>query len=151
MWQWIIVGMATGAGTGWLPRAPGTWGTLVGLALAWVLAPLSGVAAWATLVALVALAVWSAGVAAAMWGRKDPREIVIDEIAGIYLVMFAQPWTWATVLAGFAAFRLFDVWKPAPARWAEFLPGGWGIVADDLIAAGYAWLVVYVVGRLAGA
>ena len=83
---------------------------------------------------------WRAG-----WGDKDPSLVVIDEVAGMWVTLIALPWTPVTVLTGFFMFRLFDVFKPYPARDLEGVPGGWGIMLDDIVAGIYANLAVRVV------
>jgi phosphatidylglycerophosphatase A len=113
-------------------------------ALVWLTAPSTG---WLVAVALVVIAagVWAAGVEEARVGRHDPTSVVIDEVAGMLLALIAAPpgLAWAGLL--FFLFRVFDVWKPYPIDRLQSLPGGWGIVADDLLAGVYAALV----GRLA--
>ncbi len=130
--------MAAGVlGAGRVPRAPGTAGSVAGLLL---FAPLRSTPwLWPVLAATVALAVWSAGAVAASLRRRDPQLVVIDEVAGMGLTLALGPaGSWAWFAAAFALFRLFDILKPPPLRSLERLPGGWGIVADDLGAALYA-------------
>ena len=94
------------------------------------------------------MGVWSAGKAEKAFGRVDPGEVVIDEIVGQIITFLATPkvsWIW--LLAGFFLFRAFDIVKPFPARRAERLPGGWGIMLDDVIAGLYALIVLVVLGR----
>lgn len=148
MWNFIVRFLATGAGVGYSPKAPGTCGTIVGMILAWAISPLYS---WSypitvlTIVAYILLSVWIADQAALVWAAehgKDPQRIVIDEMVAIAITMFAQPWTWQTVIVGFVAFRFFDIWKPWPIRAVEKLPGGWGIVMDDVLAGICAWIVL---------
>jgi phosphatidylglycerophosphatase A len=96
---------------------------------------------------VIAVGVWAAGVEEARVGRHDPSSVVIDEVAGMLVALIAAPagLGWAGVL--FLLFRVFDVWKPYPIGRLQDLPGGWGIVADDLLAGVYA----NVLGRLAHA
>lgn len=133
--------IATGFGSGYSPIAPGTAGTLVALPFAAALAPLA-VASPAlyllTLAASIALAIWSAGLAAVGFGLKDPGQIVVDEFVGLFLTMAFLPATLPNLAAAFLLFRLFDIVKPPPCRRAETLPGGIGIVTDDLLAGIYA-------------
>ena len=168
---------ATAGGAGYLPKAPGTWGSLVGVALYWLMwwvcakfglaavvyATLgnSRTAAWiaetAALIRLfeipllfgVIVALFGVGVSShvARWnGAKDPQFVVIDEVSGQLLTfLFAlAPLNWKYLLLGFILFRVFDIWKPFPARQAESLPGGWGIMADDWIAAVYAAIGIWI-------
>jgi phosphatidylglycerophosphatase A len=94
---------------------------------------------------------WAAGRAARYTGQKDPQFIVIDEVSG-QLITYFMPFAvlnWKSWLLGFILFRVFDIWKPFPARQAESLPGGWGIMADDWIAGIYAALGLWL-ARFAG-
>lgn len=137
--------IATGLYSGYAPVAPGTFGTIGGV----VLAPaFAGVAAQSTtlyvllLAAVAACAIWAAGVASEMFGLKDPRPVVCDEIAGYLVTMAFVPVSAASLLYAFLLFRLFDIVKPPPCRQAEDLPGGYGIVIDDLLAGVYANLAL---------
>lgn len=134
--------LATGFGSGLSPVAPGTAGTLVAVPLALVLLPSGGFAQALVLAAVIAVSIWAAGVAAPLFGLKDPGQIVVDEIAGFFVTVAFLPLTWTTLVAGFFLFRLFDITKPPPCRQAEALPGGLGIVADDLLAGVYANLSI---------
>ena len=134
--------VATAFGAGFSPIAPGTAGSLVGLALFW---PLQMTPPWMQVAATVV--VYLAGVAASArlarrLGRKDPGAAVIDEVVGMWLALLFLPFTPATAVAGFLLFRALDVFKPWPARQFESLPGGWGIMTDDVMAAVYANLLL---------
>jgi phosphatidylglycerophosphatase A len=128
--------LATGFGAGNLPMAPGTAGSLVGVGWWWFLTHAGGPLYWMLTTGLVFAAVWIAGQAAQQIGEKDPACVVIDELVAIP-VAFVGLTSWWLLLA-FALFRLFDIWKPWPIRQSQHLPGGWGIVVDDLLAASYA-------------
>ncbi len=195
--------IATACGLGYIPFAPGTFGSLLGLALAasavWLVRaftlsfyyPLGPTLTSAALrsdvnplifglplilaIATAALGTWSAHRAAAFWGQKDPQRVVIDEVSGQHLSLLlgcaAPVWwrvipgewghgplgliawdevpNWKYLLLGFILFRVFDIWKPFPVRQAEKLPGGWGIMADDWVAALYAALGLWI-ARAAG-
>lgn len=133
--------IATAGGAGWVPLAPGTVGSgLTALGL-W-LAPPSRTGRVVFLVAVTALGIWAADRAEQTLGRKDPRAIVIDEVAGMTLAVLPFPPTWPVLATGFVLFRIFDIWKPFPANDAQRLPGGLGVMADDLVAGFYALLVV---------
>jgi phosphatidylglycerophosphatase A len=134
--------VATAFGAGLSPIAPGTAGSLVGLALFW---PLQLAAPSAQL--LITVVVFLAGVAASTrlaqrLGRKDPGAAVVDEVVGMWLSLLFLPFTPATAVAGFLLFRALDVFKPWPARQLESLPGGWGIMTDDVMAGVYANLLM---------
>jgi phosphatidylglycerophosphatase A len=151
--------IATAAGLGYLPKAPGTWGSVAGI-LIYVFTRLFfppvfipglrksfEIAVWSPTSAAILLAagiavlgVWSSSRVARHLRVEDPQCVVIDEVSGqhlTYLVALA-PLNWKYLLLGFILFRVFDIWKPFPARQAESLPGGWGIMADDWIAGIYA-------------
>lgn len=146
----IILTFATGFGSGYIPWASGTWGSAVGLILYYFLfRNLSFVPYLLTLTAWFALSIWSAGEAEKYFG-KDSGKIVIDEIVGIFFSLALIPLSWKTGLAAFLLFRLFDIWKPFPARWCQdHLPGGWGVVMDDVVAGIYANLILQVFKRFA--
>jgi phosphatidylglycerophosphatase A len=188
----VSIAIATAFGLGYLPKAPGTWGSLGGIIIAtspsWILEvliprmwPLRAIGShfdpqvvqtcFVFFVAVVGL--WSAHRASAYWGLKDPQKIVIDEVSGQQIALIlGGMWDWAHkfhavvprtdfymmevvlpnwkyLLLGFILFRVFDIWKPFPARQAESLPGGWGIMADDWIAGIYAALGLWI-ARAAG-
>lgn len=135
----IALVVATGLGSGYAPVAPGTFGSIPGLAIAWILSRTGGAPALAAGTALVALVgIWAADRAEKIFGGKDPGRVVIDEIAGQMLTMLFVPFTGPLAAAGFFLFRAADVIKPFPARRLESLDGGSGIMADDLVAGLYA-------------
>jgi phosphatidylglycerophosphatase A len=158
-------------GLGFLPKAPGTFGSIAGVFLGWGVLTISrlqasspasgpiGISnlnlwsrfAWNDLAAIVvvsALGVWAASRVATILKSDDPQIVVIDEVAGqlITFLGLATPWTfssnWQYLLLGLILFRVFDIWKPFPVRQAESLPGGWGIMADDWLAGVYAALLL---------
>ena len=136
--------MATGLGSGYSKVAPGTAGSLVGLLL---FLPLAG-RPWplqlgATLVVTV-LGVFAAQRVATLVARKDPGLVVVDEVAGQWITFVSLPFTPAIAVAGFLLFRAMDIVKPWPARALERLPGGLGIMADDVAAGIYAQLLLRV-------
>jgi phosphatidylglycerophosphatase A len=135
--------VATAGGLGYAPVAPGTFGSLVGIPLVPVLAAVddrAGRFAYAATVALlIAVSIWAASRADEMLPGHDHGRIVIDEVAGMIVGSLFIPSTWTAALLLFALFRLFDVMKPFPAnRIDRDLPGGLGVVADDLVAGVYA-------------
>ena len=139
----LFLFIATGAGSGYLPKAPGTWGTLVGLLLWWPLAGLSMAAYLAAVAVLFIVGVASAGAAEKILDRGDPGVVVIDEIVGVLIALAAVPLHPVAALAGFALFRLFDIAKPFPVGWVDrHLHGGLGIMLDDVVAGLYALLVL---------
>jgi phosphatidylglycerophosphatase A len=141
--------LATWFGCGLVPVAPGTVGSLAAVLLA---IPFARTSPWYLLLAALILtpaAIWSADVTARQLSRKDPGLIVIDEVVGQWITLSgAAHLNWRSLILGFLLFRLFDVWKPFPARRLEALPGGLGIVADDMMAGVYGMAVLLVCGFL---
>ena len=136
-------------GCGYAPFAPGTAGSAAAAIIGAVVV-YAGLAWWGFLAMAAALwfpAVWSAGVTAQAMGVKDPGCVVVDEVLGQWIALAgARVYNWKSFLAAFALFRLFDIWKPAPVRQLEALPGGIGINADDAMAGVYAALVLLAAG-----
>jgi phosphatidylglycerophosphatase A len=134
--------VATGLGSGYSPIAPGTAGSAVGLALFWPLAHLPLAVQVAATVAVFVAGVAAATHVADRVGLKDPGLVVVDEVVGMWVTLLLVPFTPVTAAIGFVAFRVMDVFKPYPARQLEHLRGGWGIMADDVMAGVYANLLV---------
>ena len=143
LWIWLAT-----MGVGKLPMAPGTWGTMLTVAILAVLPDPGAIGMLVGAVALTVVAVPISTRAESALGKKDPGSIVIDEAAGMALALVALPRTGTAWLLAFIAFRAFDIMKPPPANRAQHLPGGLGIVADDAIAGVYANLVVQLLLRL---
>ena len=141
--------VAFGFGAGLSPWAPGTAGTLAAwLAARLVGEPLATPAGLAAIGALFALGVWACGITGRHLGIADHGAMVWDEVVAFLLMLAILPMTLAWQLAGFVLFRLFDIAKPPPIRWLETrFKGGWGVMADDLLAAGYALLLLAAVQR----
>ena len=155
--------IVTFGGAGYAPVAPGTFGSAAAVAVAAVVYLLLGhfnaftPANWsAALVAGMVLAgvgcVACGPFAVSHFARPDPPPVVIDEVAGMFLTLLfvplvGGPKAWLTFAVAFLAFRIFDVWKPPPCGKLENLPAGWGILADDLMAAVYANVVCQLVVR----
>jgi phosphatidylglycerophosphatase A len=156
MRRWIV----TLLGAGLLPKAPGTWGSLLTCIILYPILAVAGPSPMAWLICLVAGLILFSVLCVALgpfgiehFQREDPGPFVLDEAAGICLTLLFLPpqsgWRLVALLGiGFAAFRVFDVTKPPPARQLENLPAGWGILLDDLAAAVYANLLCQVVVRL---
>ena len=196
----FALAIASACGLGYIPIAPGTFGSLAGLVLVLLPSfaalvarrmggPFSEIVAggdrtidtilslqFLVAVATALVGVWSASQAARFWQRKDPQQVVIDEVSGQHLAvvlgvtlpLWRQPaqmiWEnagiggrltfhsvlgWKYLVVGFILFRVFDIWKPFPARQAESLPGGWGIMTDDWVAGVYAAVGLWI-ARAAG-
>ena len=163
----LALAVATSLGVGYIPFAPGTFGSLVGTGLFCVFgaqvalindsrifltrSPAQRLPAVALAVVIALVGVWAAHVSEKFLQKKDPNCIVIDEVSGqflAYLVALA-PLNWKYLLLGFILFRVLDIWKPFPARQAESLPGGWGIMTDDWVAGIYAGIGLWI-ARAAG-
>ena len=144
--RWLAVWF----GCGYAPKGPGTAGSAAALLiaillhLAWPLPPFFfGILAAPLLIP----GIWAAGVVARETGGKDPQVVVVDEVIGQWTALAgAATLNWKSWLAAFLLFRLFDVWKPFPIRKLESLPGGTGIVMDDVMAGIYAALVLFTAG-----
>ncbi len=185
----FALAIATAFGLGYLPKAPGTFGSLAGILLGWTLLKLwPHTSLWEAVPCLVGIPIpyivpailatfsiglvglWAAGRASDHLGAKDPQIVVVDEISGQLLAIlftfgsterYLQGMTtfrdgfwwrgdpnWKYLAAGFILFRVFDIWKPFPARRAELLPGGLGVMADDWVAGAYAALGLWLIRAL---
>ncbi|MFN0101549.1 MAG: phosphatidylglycerophosphatase A [Bryobacteraceae bacterium] len=140
----IATWIATCFGVGYTPKGPGTAGSFAALLFA---APWPRHIVWLAVLSIVP-AIWAAHVHAAAKDGKDPQEVVVDEVAGQWIALAGAthldsitPW-----IIAFALFRAFDIWKPFPVRQLEKLPGGVGIVMDDVMAGFYAAVVMRLLG-----
>jgi phosphatidylglycerophosphatase A len=129
----LVMGLATGGGVGYMPFAPGTFGSLLGLVLYVGLAALPFTAYGAVVAVMGLIGVWASTEAEQLLGQKDASIIVIDEVVGILLALWSVSLDrYIPVVLGFGLFRLFDIIKPWPAL--ERLPQGWGVMMDDVFA-----------------
>jgi phosphatidylglycerophosphatase A len=127
---WVV---ATWFGCGLAPRAPGTVGTLGALPLYWLVARWGPAGVGATALGVTLAGVWAASVVVRELADEDPQVVVVDEVAGTLITMLPMAaWSWRAVVVGVFLFRLFDIVKPWPIRKLERLPGGWGVVMDDV-------------------
>ena len=156
-WAWAV---ATFFGAGFWKPGPGTAGSIAA-ALIWLFAGhlvwttptvtsfvTTAQLGWATAAAallLLAIAIPAATIVARESGRKDPQIVVADEAVGQWITLIAAPATWEYALIGLILFRLFDITKPPPIRKIEFLPGGWGIMLDDVAAGIYALICLQLI------
>jgi phosphatidylglycerophosphatase A len=141
--------IAFGFGAGRVPLAPGTFGTLLAWPIGWALSGLHPAAMLALCASLFVIGVWACGVTGRDLGVHDHGGIVWDEFVAFLLVLAIVPATLAWQAAAFVLFRTFDIVKPKPIRWFERrYTGGFGVMFDDLLAAGYTVLVLAVVKRL---
>lgn len=140
--------LALGFGSGLSPVAPGTFGTLAAVPLYWLVSTVPLQAYVVLLIALSLLGFWLCDYTAEALGVHDHPAIVWDEIVGYLISMAAAPPGWMWMLAGFVLFRIFDILKPWPIRWADrHVSGGLGIMLDDLLAGALTWLVLQGVAR----
>ncbi|HVF27331.1 MAG TPA: phosphatidylglycerophosphatase A [Pyrinomonadaceae bacterium] len=158
--DYVALTIAT-CGVGYMPLAPGTWGSALGVGIYMLMRTASGsllntasVRGWELtlfeslrttfelllLIVIIIVGIWAASRAEPLLGRKDPGTVVIDEVAGQLITFLFVPWNagWWAVVAGFLTFRLFDIWKPYPIRRLESLESGLGVMADDVLAGAYA-------------
>jgi phosphatidylglycerophosphatase A len=145
----VVRALATGLGVGYLPLAPGTWGALeaVGLAAAmhYLLPGQETILLWLCFIFFTIAGVMVSSWVAQEENITDPSIVVVDEIAGQFLTFLWVPLSPAALFFGFLLFRVFDITKPFPARRSEHLPGGYGIVCDDLVAGVYAGVSLYLI------
>jgi len=126
-------------GAGLLPKAPGTFGALAAVPLAVIMRYFSVLSVAGFLIVFIPLAIWASDRCEKLLGREDPKEVVIDEVAGFFLAIFLLPPSWLNLCLGFVLFRFFDIVKPFPIGWLDQkIKGGTGIVLDDLVAGIYA-------------
>jgi phosphatidylglycerophosphatase A len=140
--------VATAGGAGYSPIAPGTAGSAVGVVVFWFTRhwPLGWQAALLVVISLVGT--WAASIAAVHFGREDPGQVVVDEVAGQLLTLIATGASLSGIVLGFFVFRVLDIVKPWPANRFEQLPGGVGIMADDLMAGVYGNLALQIAARV---
>ncbi len=147
--NWLVVLLATGGYSGFFPGVPGTAGSLVGVILFLIFARLSFPLYCTTIIAFIFFAIWWAAKAALIFQKKDPPQVVIDEIAGYLVTMAGVPPSWGYIIAGFMLFRLVDIVKPYPIRWIDqHVAGGYGIVLDDVLAGVYANIILQIIRLL---
>lgn len=141
--------LATGLGSGYIKGAPGTYGSVVGVALYLAICGLPLYSYILFCLAFILFAIWITDRALPFFEGEDPQQIVIDEIAGFLVTMIGHPFSWLTIGLGFVFFRLFDIIKPQPVRYFDRkVKGPWGIVLDDVFAGIYAWACVFIIGKI---
>lgn len=142
----VGLALATVGYAGFAPVAPGTVGSAVAIPLWWVMRQTGLPWLEPLCLALVIVAgAWGARVTERELQVEDPGPVVIDEVAGMFVTLLWMPVTWPVAIVGFLAFRVFDIVKPYPVGRLERLPGGWGVMADDVMAGVYAWGVLRIV------
>ena len=145
----LVKGVATVFGIGYLPVAPGTWATVVGVAMAYYLG--DNLPAYTILLlVLLALGILASGVVEKLLNQKDPGIVVIDEVVGVMIALWGLPLMWSVMICGFFLFRAFDMFKIYPINKLEAQPGGWGIMLDDCMAGVYTNIILRIALRCAG-
>ncbi len=145
LWTRLVVLVAMGFGLGLSPVASGTTGSLLGVLLAWAIAPLSWIGQTLAVVLMILAAIPVCHVAEREFGRKDDGRVVADEYVTFPLCLIGIPWMsqlWL-LCAAFLVHRALDIWKPAPARQMQNIPGGAGIVLDDVVSSLYGLGVMH--------
>jgi len=144
----FVLGGVSGLFLGYLPLAPGTWGTLGGVALIYLLRDCPLPLYVLLCIVVLLMGVWFCAVTQHILKIKDPSKAVIDEIVGIMITMIGIPVTLGWGLAGFLLFRIFDIWKPAPANiFDERVKNGWGVMMDDVVAGIYGNILLHLMLR----
>ena len=130
---------------GYLPTAPGTWGSLAAVVLWYlIIESISTITFIVTIIIIFILGVYTSSITERYSGQKDPSVIVIDEWVGQWIALLFLPKSLLLGLVTFALFRLFDIWKPFPIKILDKMPSGWGIMLDDVLAGFYTLLVLSV-------
>jgi phosphatidylglycerophosphatase A len=141
--DFLAVLIGSGFYTGYAPIAPGTFGTMVGVAIFVAAAAWPATAYVSLVLGVSTVGIWASSRCTVIYGEKDSPRVVIDEVAGFLLAMVGVPLSWGWVTAGFLIFRLGDIFKPPPARWIDTnVGGGLGIVLDDLVAGIYTLAIL---------
>ncbi len=146
----IARAIATAGGAGYSPIAPGTAGTAVAVPLAWLSAPLPLWAFAIVTIGIIAVGIWAAGEADRAWGTHDSGRIVIDEVAGYFVTIAAVDRSdWIVLGIAFFVFRVLDITKPPPVRAVDRrMPGGAGVVLDDVAAGIYGAILMWAIAKL---
>ena len=149
MRNFLIKSIATVFGVGYLPVAPGTWATAVGVAIAYYLG--NNLPAYTILLlVLLILGIMTTGIIEKQVKQKDPGYLVIDEVVGVMIALWGLPLIWPVMICGFFLFRAFDMFKIYPINKLEAQTGGWGIMLDDCMAGMYTNIILRIALRCAG-
>ena len=141
----LVLFLASNAGLGYAPIAPGTFGTLAGIPAFYYLSRFSWPLQLITLVAILFLSFWACDLAGKYYREADDGRIVIDELIGYLITVFLLPFSWSTAIIGFIWFRIFDILKPPPASWFDReMKNGIGVTLDDVMAGIYAAIMLRV-------
>jgi phosphatidylglycerophosphatase A len=149
MWRNPLHFIAFGFGAGAIPFAPGTFGTLMGIPFYLALRSLSLTNYLAVLLVIIVSSMWLSHKVAKEIGVHDHTGMCLDEIVGFLVTMANAPFGWGWILIGFLLFRLFDIWKPWPINYIdEKVPGGVGIILDDVLAGIYSLVIIQILARV---
>lgn len=144
----LCIFLSTGFYSGFMPIAPGTAGSVVGLGIVYLLKDTGTFFQVVAALLFSVLGIWVSDVASKVFKKHDPQRVVIDEIVGVMITMIGIPLTGYTGLLGFCLFRFFDILKPIPANFADKkLKGGLGVMLDDIVAGIYGNIVMHLVMR----
>ena len=145
----LVKALATVLGVVFLPAAPGTWATVVGVAIAYFFG--NNLPAFTILLlVLLILGIMTSGMLVKQLNQKDPGIVVIDEVVGVMIALWGLPLIWPVMICGFFLFRAFDMFKIYPINRLESQPGGWGIMLDDCMAGVYSNIILRIALRCAG-
>jgi phosphatidylglycerophosphatase A len=149
MRNFLIRSFASVLGVGYLPAAPGSWATLMGVVIVHYLGNNLPVYTIFLLVLLI-LGIMATGIIEKQMNQKDPGCLVIDEVVGVMIALWGLPLIWPVMISGFFLFRAFDMFKIYPINKLEAQPGGWGIMLDDCMAGVYTNIILRIALRCAG-
>jgi phosphatidylglycerophosphatase A len=149
VWQQPLYFFAFGFGSGAMPFAPGTFGTLLAIPFYMLLQPLPLTAYLICVLIFIAISSWACDVVSQQIHTHDHPGMCIDEFAGFFVTMIHAPQGWSWIVLGFLLFRLFDIWKPWPIHFVdENIHGGFGMVLDDIVAGIFAMVVIQILSIL---
>lgn len=149
VWQNPLHFIAFGFGTGTIPFAPGTFGTLIAIPFYLAMQSLLPLIYFLLTIAIIVASIWICNKATQDIGIHDHQGMCLDEVVGYIVTMFNAPHGWQWVSIGFVLFRLFDIWKPWPIRFVDArVGGGFGIILDDVLAGIYSCIIIQILGRI---
>lgn len=145
MKTWLVKFLSTLGFVGYSPLAPGTVGTLLSIIPYFFLSKLDPVYYIISVILIIILSIIVSSASVGIFGSEDPKQVVADELCGFLVTMFLVGPSFLNILLGFFLFRFFDITKPLPIRKIERLPGGFGIVLDDVAAGIYSCIVIHII------
>jgi len=149
VWQKPLPFIAFGLGSGTIPFAPGTFGTLICVPFYLALQPISTLSYCLITLFVIFASIWICGKVSRDINIQDHQGMCLDEVPGFFVTMIHAPQGWQWVLLGFALFRLFDIWKPWPIRYVDKnIHGGFGMIFDDVLAGVYAFVIMQIIAKI---